>query len=325
MSQFRLVPLAGQQALLPGMASVPSLFLDKPSTYFKMVEFLTARIRNPNTREAYGRAVSQFSRWCESHRLALPQLSPFLIAGYIEELQTRLSKPSVKQHLAGIRVLFDYLVVSQILPANPAASVKGPKYQVHKGKTPVLSAEEARKLLESIDISTPAGLRDRALIGGMLFSFARVGAMLGMNVDDYFEQGKTAWFRLNEKGGKVHDVPVHHKAREFLDAYVSSLGIWAQPKTPLFRVLDADGQTTSIRLDRKAALAMVKRRARKAGLSPRICNHSFRATGITTYLLNKGTLEQAQRIAAHSSPKTTKLYDRTSDKITIDEIERIIF
>jgi integrase len=220
-------------------------------------------------------------------------------------------------------MLFDYLVVGQVVPHNPATSVRGPKYVVKKGKTPVLDQDEARALFEAIDTTTVAGLRDRALIGVMVFGFARVGAVLGMDVDDYYQQGKRCWIRLHEKGGKHHELPAHHKLEEYLDTYLSAAGITADQGTPLFRSVNARRQLTDRRLLPREALAMVKRRARAAGLGERICCHSFRATGITVYLLNQGTLERAQHMAAHESPRTTKLYDRTSDQVNLDEIEKI--
>jgi len=116
------------------------------------------------------------------------------------------------------------LVMSQVVPLNPAASVRGPKHTVKKGKTPVLSARETRRLLDSIDVSHVVGLRDRALIGLMVFSFARVGAVVKMNVQDYYPNGKTWWLRLHEKGGKFHEVPVHHNAEAYLDQYLEAAG-----------------------------------------------------------------------------------------------------
>ena len=224
-------------------------------------------------------------------------------------------------------MLFDWLVTGQVLPINPAASVKAPKHVVKKGKTPVLSAEDARTLLDSIDTRTDAiaGLTgDRALIGVMVFSFARIGAVLGMKVEDYYPNGKRWWLRLHEKGGKFHEVPAHHNAEAYLDAYIEAAGIAGDRKGPLFRSVRArPGRSRAEPLRRNNALAMVKRRAVAAGLSPRVCCHTFRATGITAYLEAGGTIEKAQQIAAHESPKTTKLYDRTSDQITLDEIERI--
>jgi site-specific recombinase XerC len=150
-------------------------------------------------------------------------LTPFFVAAYIEELQTRLSPPSVKQNLAAIRMLFDCLVTSQVVPLNPAASVRGPKYVVQRGKTPVLTPDQTRVLLDSIDISTVAGLRDRALVGVMVYSFARVSAVIGMNVDDYYADGKRWWIRLHEKGGKFHEVPAHHNADLYVDDLCANL------------------------------------------------------------------------------------------------------
>jgi len=288
------------------------------------IEFFTANIRNRNTRHAYARAARRFFDWCDTHHLSLEQLEPMLIASYIEEAGQTLDRPSVKQHLAAIRMLFDYLVLGQVVKMNPASAVRGPKHVVKKGKTPVLSAAEAHELFASIEPVTIADLRDRALIGVMVYSFARVGAVVAMDVEDYFQQGKRFWFRLHEKGGKRHDVPAHHKAEEYVDAYMAAAGIADQRDTPLFRSLDRRRQLTERRLHRCEVLAMVKRRARRTGLPIDICCHSFRATGITAYLMNGGTLEHAQQIAAHESPTTTKLYDRTGDEISLDEVERIV-
>jgi integrase len=221
-------------------------------------------------------------------------------------------------------MLFDWLVVGQVLPSNPASSVRGPTHVVKRGKTPVLSREQARQLLDSIDTSTVIGLRDRALIGLMVYSFARVSAVVSMVVEDYYPEGKRWWFRLHEKGGKLHQVPAHHTAEQYLDAYVQAASIGREKKSPLFRTLDRLGSLTLRPMTRNDVFRMVKRRARNAGLPPNTCCHTFRATGITAYLDNGGTVENAQAIAAHESPRTTKLYDRTNDDITLDEIERIV-
>ena len=208
---------------------------------------------------------------------------------------------------------------------NPASVVRGPKYVVHRGKTPVLSREETRELVDSIETNTIAGLRDRALIGILVYSFARIGAALGMKVEDYYPQGKRWWLRLHEKGGKRHEVPVHHILEQYVDAYLDTAGIREEKKGPLFRTLaTAPGRPLSLTpLAQAEAWQMIRRRARAAGIPTKIGCHTFRATGITAYLENGGTLEHAQQIAAHESPRTTKLYDRTTDQITLDEIERI--
>jgi site-specific recombinase XerD len=289
----------------------------------RFVEFFTAHIRNPGTRAVYGKAIANFCHFCEQHGVELPRVSPFVVAGYVERLTKERSAPTVKLHLAAIRMLFDYLVVGQVLPVNPAASVRGPKHVVKKGKTPVLTAAETRELLDAIDETTMAGLRDRALIAVLVYSFARVSAALGMNVEDYYPQGRRMWFRLHEKGGKHHEVPVHHNAEAYLDAYLEKAGINEDKKGPLFRSISRTRQLTVRRMHRADALRMIKRRARRAGLPTHIGCHTFRATGITVYLENDGSLEHAQRLAAHDSIRSTKLYDRTSDAISLDEIERI--
>src|SRR4051812_17786547 len=202
----------------------------------RFVEFFTANIRNKNTRRAYLRNSLTFLRWCEKRGIKdLKLVKPVVVAAYVEQLGETLSKPSVKQNLATIRMLFDWLVVGQVIPANPASSVRGPKHSVKKGKTPILSAEETRHLIDSIDVSTAIGLRDRAIIAAMVYSFARIGAMLTMRVEDYYTQGKRSWVRLHEKGGKQHEMPAHHKLEDYIDAYVKVAGIESDKNGPLFR------------------------------------------------------------------------------------------
>jgi len=289
----------------------------------RFIEFFTANIRNRNTRMAYARAVKQFFDWCDEHRLELHEIEAVTVAAYIEQLGNQASKPTVKQHLAAIRQLFDYLTTGGILEVNPAASVRGPKYVVKRGKTPVLSAEEARKLLDSIESNTLIGLRDRALIGAMVYSFARVGATVTMRVGDYFQHRKRLWLRLHEKGGKRHEVPCHPSLEEFLNVWVAAAGIGRDKKGPLFRSMGKGDRLGDKAMSRFDVLHMIKRRARAAGLPYSTCCHTFRATGITTYLENGGTLEHAQTIANHESPRTTKLYDRTREELSFDEVERI--
>lgn len=289
----------------------------------RFIEFFAATIRNRNTRAAYVQAVGQFFAWCERRKVpSLDHIEPVVVAAYIE--QHYGSKPTVKQHLAAIRRLFDWLVTGGILPHNPAASVRGPAYTVRRGKTPVLTADEARRLLDSIDVSTLIGLRDRALIAVMVYSFARVSAAVGLTVGDYFIEKKRALLRLHEKGGKRHEVPAHHNVELYLDEYLEAYGSGRDKSAPLFPTVDRRGRLTSEAMTRSDALRMIKRRSRRAGLSAATCCHTFRATGITLFRENGGTIEAAQQIAAHESPRTTKLYDRTDDKITLDEIERIV-
>lgn len=273
---------------------------------------------------AYYRALNDFFAWCDDHSLGMLDLEPIVVATYVEYLSGIYSRPTVKQHLAAIRMCFDWLVVGQIIPHNPAASVRGPSHVVKTGKTPVLTAEQARKLIDSIETDTLIGLRDRALISMLVFSFARVSAAAGMLVEDYYQNAGRAWLRLQEKGGKRHEVPAHRKACSALNAYLAEAGILGDPKSPLFRTSTSRGKNlTEKGMARQDVFNMVRRRSLAAGLSEKVCCHTFRATGITAYLDSGGTIENAQAIAGHESPRTTKLYDRTRDQITLEEIERI--
>jgi site-specific recombinase XerD len=321
-----LIPQPDHELTEPVQPGVPVVVLvagERASIRF--IEFFAAEIRNPNTRRAYYRAVCDFFRWCEIHELKLDQIGPVHVATYIEKLQIDLARPSVKQQLAAIRMVFDYLVLGQVIPTNPGAAVRGPKYSTKRGKTPVLSAEEARQLLDSLDTSSVVGLRDRALIGLMVYTFARVGAAIGMNVEDWYFQNRRWWVRLHEKGGKRHEMPAHHNLEEYMAAYIDAAGIADQRDAPLFRTAKGKTKTlTERRMSQPEVYLMIRRRASGAGIQTLIGCHTFRATGITAYLKNGGKLEIAQQMAAHESARTTGLYDRRGDDISLDEVERIL-
>ncbi|GJE45309.1 tyrosine-type recombinase/integrase [Methylobacterium soli] len=292
---------------------------------YRFLEFFAAQIRNPHTRRAYAKAVGAFCSWLEARGLSsIAAVGSIHIAAYVEELGRRHAAPTVKQHLAAIRRLLDWLAAGGVLPFNPASAVRGPKHVVRRGKTAVLAPEEARQLLDSIDVSVPVGLRDRALIGLMLFTFARIGAATAMRVEDVYVQSRRLWVRLHEKGGKAVDLPCHHSLEAYLHAYLDSTGIQADDEGPLFRTIGrGTGRLTRTPLPAANAYAMVRRRAEAAGIATKIGNHTFRATGITAYLKNGGTLERAAAIAHHASTRTTQLYDRRDDAVNLDEIERI--
>jgi site-specific recombinase XerD len=318
MSRTNQLIIAPAPDLLPA-----ALFAPTKKAAQRFIEFFTAQINNDHTRKSYLNATRRFAKWCETHGLReLVDVEPVHVAAFIKDLQGRFSPPTVKQHLAALRMLFDWLVTGHIIETNPAHAVRGPKYVVKRGKTPVLASDEARTLLDSIDTSTLKGLRDRALIGVMVYTFARVNAVLRMKVKDYYTQGRRGWVRLHEKGGKEHEVPCHHTLEKYLDEYIAAAGIAGEPDGFLFRTT---GRKTGVAgpMWQQDAYRMIQRQVRIAGLGTRAGNHTFRATGITAYLKNNGLLEHAQTIANHSSPRTTKLYDRRSDEISLDEVEKI--
>jgi integrase len=339
------VPLTGASLVACSGAPAEARFRD----------FFAVSIRNPNTRAAYARAAADFCGFAAGAGIgSLAAVEPVHVAAWVEALGRSHAPATVKQRLAALRMLFDWLVVGQIVPLNPAAPVRGPRHVVRRGKTPVLGRDEARALIAAIDASTLIGLRDRAFIGLMVYSFARVGAAVAMRVEDFYPSGRRWWVRLHEKGGKHHELPAHHNLEAWLHAYIDAAGIGPDQggagvgragvgrasvgrdgvgrasigrdgRGPLFRsAARRSGLLTTRPLLARNALDLVRRRARAAGIATPVSNHTFRATGITAYLENGGTLEGAQAIAAHESPRTTKLYDRTADSVTLDEIERII-
>ncbi len=203
--------------------------------------------------------------------------------------------------------------------------MRGPKHVVKTGTTPVLDGKEWRKLIDAIPTETVRDLRDRALIATLTYSFTRITAALKMKVEDLRPQGAGWVLRLHEKGGKHHTMPCHHALAEALRAYIETAVIAEDRKGWLFRT--ARGHTATVLSDQPMtqpdAWRMIRRHAVAAGIHAPIGNHTFRATGITAYLANGGALEHAQTMAAHESPRTTKLYDRTKERLTQDEVERI--
>lgn len=288
------------------------------------INFFVASIRNLNTRKAYLRAVQNFSNFMElrfPETGSLELAKPIHVAAWVEnhggEPQT------VKQHLAAVKGLFAWLHSHGAITNNPAASVRGPRYSYNEGKSPCYAAPEIRLILESCDPSTLVGLRDRAFIGIMAFTFSRVSAVCALDRSDYVYTQSIWNLRFSEKGGQERDVPVHHELQQYLDDYVREAGI---ANGALFRTTRGNKSgLTENRLGRFTALAMVKRRAEDAGLpdANKMTNHSFRASGITAFLSQGGQLEEAQKIAGHATPKTTKLYDHTTRQVLRAHIERI--
>ena len=255
-------------AIMPASPAelVPALIADAgANATWRYIDFFTANIRNPNTRRAYARACATFFAWCDERGRTLATVRPFDVASYVEARQQTHSAPDVKQQLAAVRMLYDWLVTGQIVPTNPAAAVRGPKHVVKVGKTPVLEAGEWRRLIDTIPTETVRDLRDRALIATLTYGFARIGAALKMRVEDLQPRGSGWLIRLNEKGGKQHSMPCHHSLAEHLHAYIAAAGIAEDKKGWLFRtssghhgVMLSDApmvQTDAWRVVRKRALA----------------------------------------------------------------------
>jgi site-specific recombinase XerD len=307
--------------------ALPELVADAgPEAGRQTFEFFTARIPNAHTRLAYGRAVWRFCAWCRSGGLRLEQITPPAIAGYLEGLGATMSVASIKLTASALRNWLGFLTERGVLDANPAASVRTPRLVVREGKTPVLERQEARALFASLDAADAGdvlALRDRAVFAVMLFGFVRVGAVVKMQVRD-FEDGDNAWLVLHEKGGRERRIPCHHKTRDYLRTYMQAAGLQPGSRVPLFQSAPRRSRVlTGEPLDRGAVLRIVKRRCKAVGLPSSVCNHSFRATGITIHQENGGDIVEAQKLAGHADLRTTQLYNRKSGKMQRAEVERV--
>lgn len=291
--------------------------------WFAWEEFLFGQLRNPHTRRSYQRVATRFLKWCEERGLALHNIAPAHVGQFLDGLSDAIS--SKKVYLAAIRHLFDTLVVRHAVLLNPAASVRGERYQVIEGKTPEIPIDQARRLLSSMDTGHVVGLRDRAIIAVLIYTAARIGAVGGLRVRDFFDAGDQHCLRFLDKGGKSREIPVRHDLRGFLFDYVGMAGLGnAHPDSPLFR--SAKRRTrmlTDAGMTANDIGRMVKRRMRDVGLPRRLSPHSFRVTTITDLLAQGVPLEDVQHLAGHSDPRTTRIYDRRQRRVTRNIVERI--
>jgi site-specific recombinase XerD len=299
------------------------------------LEFFTARIPNVHTRRAYGHAVAAFCAWCQANGVAeLRHLTAPTVSAYLSGLRERttereaLSLPSVKLAASAIRHWLDFLTERGVLPFNPALSVRTPRLMVAEGKTPAFTREQARTLFDVLDAAAATGdilaLRDRALFGVLIYSWARISAAVGMLVRDFEDAGDHAALLLHEKGGKERRIACHHKAREYLRAYIAAAGFDPRAKVPLFQSAPRrSGKLSGKVISAGKAWDALKRRCAQAALPSFFCNHSFRAAAITIHYKNGGKLEDAQEQAGHADPRTTRLYIRAARETSQAEIERV--
>ena len=289
---------------------------------FAWDEFLAANIRNLHTRTAYSRAIRQFLSWLEPRRISLAQITPGMVGSYFD--QHRGSIPTKKQHLAAIRGLFDTMVRRHVMVLNPAASVRGERYQA-EGKTPEFSIDQARLLMASIDIGKVVGLRDLAIIGVLIYTAARAGAVARLQCRHFVFDGTQWTLRFDEKGGKSREIPVRHDLQKLILDYLDAAGLKDAPRdTALFNSLGRQTkQLTANAITGVDICRMVKRRLKDAGLPERLSPHSFRVTTVTDLLTQGVPLEDVQYLAGHADPRTTRLYDRRQKKVTRNTVERI--
>jgi site-specific recombinase XerD len=290
---------------------------------FGWEEFIYGKIRNPHTRAAYGHAVRKFLRHCEELEKTLGQISPRDVGNYLDALD--YATATKKLHLSALRHFFDTLVTRHAVILNPAASVRAERLQVIEGKTPEISVQQCRRLMASIGTNSVVGLRDKAIIGILIYTAARVGAVAKLRRSDFYDMDGQHSLRFTEKGGKSREIPVRHDLQKYITDYMDAASLeYADKSSPLFR--------TTIRLTKRLTMngmtsndmsRMVKRRIKAAGLPDRYSPHSFRVAAITD-LLNQGvSLGEVQNLAGHADPRTTRLYDRRERRVTRNIVERI--
>lgn len=326
--QGDIVPAASTVVVRLGDRTEPPAIVTETgkAAAFAYAEFFGAEIESPHTYRAYRRAVDRCLAWCAARGVALQEINPALLGEYLRRLSG--SKPTKKLHLSALRRFFDQLVLRHVIVLNPAASVRAPKHSVVEGKTPALSVEQARRLLASIETSNVVGLRDRAIIATLIYTYtaARVGAVAKLRLSDYYADGHQWWFRFDEKGGKARTIPARHDVEIYIEAYVRAAGIEKDAEdTPLFRSTIRKTKVLTTRaLTTNDIYRMVKRRLQDAGLPSRhLSCHSFRATAITDLLTQGVPLEDVQYLAGHSDPRKTRLYDRRQKQVTRNIVERI--
>jgi integrase/recombinase XerD len=288
-------------------------------------DYFGAVISNKNTRSAYLSDVRQFASWCAQEELKLEEVQTLDVARYRDALRARsCSAATIKRKLSAIRRLLSYMVESGALPYNPAREVATERLRTKSGKTPALDALQMRQLFESFDTQKLIQLRDRAIVSTMAYSLARVSAVTELTVQDFRDLGRTQYIRLHEKGGVERDIPAHPRLVEHIDAWLAASGI--SGSHVLYPAFEKRGTVLTDRpLDRNDVLRMVKRRLKRARMSKLFSCHSFRATGITEFLANGGSLETAQELANHADSRTTRLYDRRASRMELEEIVRIRF
>ncbi len=323
-------PGQNEPAHIKALESAPVLIKEGGgASQYAYSEFMDAELENEHTRKSYRHAIDRFLRHAKMQGVSLQTISPAMVGKYIRELRTtrgkEASKATRKVHLAAIRQLFDRLVMRHAVVLNPAASVKGPKL-VSEGKTPAVSTEQARAVLNSIDTSNPVGLRDRAIIAVLIYTAARAGAVAKLKRKDLYSDGTQHLLRFDEKGGKVRDIPVRHDLEEYLREYLEASGVGQdQEDSGLFRTAyRKTKRLTDRQITGQDVLRMVKRRFKDAGLPERMLTaHTYRTTTITNLLEQGVPLEDVQYLAGHADPRTTRLYDRRGRKVTRNIVERI--
>jgi site-specific recombinase XerD len=315
------IQITATSVILP---SLPPLVVEAGErASFAWDEFFSGQLRNRHTRAAYLHAVRRFFVWAQLRAGNIREITPGIIGEYFD--QHTGSLPTKKLHLAALRAFFDVLVNRHVIVLNPAATVRGERYQAIEGKTPEITIDQARILLKATAGPSPVQLRDRAIIATLIYTAARAGAVAALRLKDFSWDGTQYKLRFLEKGGKERLIPVRHNLQLDLLAY---LNCFTSPQQsgdkPLVRsVAGRTGRLTHQPIRNVDICRMVKRRLCDAGLPPQLSPHSFRVATVTDLLTQQVPLEDVQYLAGHSDPRTTRLYDRRQQHVTRNTVDRI--
>ena len=290
---------------------------------FAADEFFRVRLSNPHTRTAYAHQVRRFLTWCEEEGLELRQVTPGLAGRFLDELPYKAGTKN--QALAALRHFFDVLVASHAVLLNPFHSVRGVRHPLGEGRTPEASVQQARQLLASIKTEDVYGLRDRAVLGTLICTGARVGAISRLRIQDLRDHGDHRALQFAGKGEESREIPVRHDLDEWIAAYLERTGLAEAPKaSALFRAGQRRGSPLTNRaMSPLAVQLMLKRRLKAAGLPRILSPHSFRALVLTDLLRQNVPLADVQYLAGHASPRTTQIYDRPRRRVSRNLVERI--
>ena len=325
MSSGELVPVGKSQALARGDSrGLPAIVVQAGvAAETAWGDFFDGTLANGHTRVAYKRAVRGFLAWAQGEGRALHQITAGDVGRYLRQHPGSL--PTKKQHIAALRRFFDLLVERHLVILNPAAVAKTERYQVIEGKTPKISHEQARALLEAIDIDDIVGLRDRAVIATLIYTAARAGAVAKLRLRDLHRSDEQWLLHFDDKRGKSREIPVRHDLEAFLSQYIRTAGLDDQPKeSPFFRTaVRNEKRLTGRPLTGQDICVMVKRRLERAGLPGQLSPHSFRVATATDLLEQGVPVEDVQYLLGHSDPRTTRLYDRREQTVTRNLVERI--
>lgn len=286
-------------------------------------DFFRGVIANDHTRVAYSRAVRSFLNSATVNGKRLHEITAADVGEYLRQMPGGL--PKKKQHHSALRRFFSLLVERHLCIINPALVARTERMEITEGKTPKITESQSRQLLSAISSCTHIGLRDRAIIGILMWTGVRVGSIARLRQRDYCHSGDQHMLRFDEKRGRSREIPVRHDLLRFLNAYLNETSRrHAHDDNPLFVTAKGRcGTLSDVAMNAHDIGRMVKRHLKRSGLPTNLSPHSFRV-GVATDLLEQGVpLADVQYLLGHADPRTTRLYDRRKKEVTRSIVERI--